>query len=134
MKKLLLLVLICFAQNTFSQSKNATTTVPDKENQIYDIKGIDSKPNFPGGIENFQKFLNENFVAPQDKPKLKGKVYATFIIEKDGSLSDIKIIKDLGFGTKEEAIRVLQLAPKWIPGKLKGAEVRTLNATAITVR
>lgn len=133
MKKFLFLIIICIAQNTLSQSKS-TGTVSDKENQIYNTAGLQTQPAFPGGLEEFQKFLNTNFIPPQEKPQLKGKVYATFIIEKDGSLSDIKIIRDLGFGTGDEAVRVLKSAPKWIAGKQDNKEVRTLFATSINVR
>ncbi len=134
MKKFLILILICVAQNTFSQSKNTKTNIPDDENTLYNTAGIDVQPEFPGGLAQFQKFLNTNFIPPQDNPKIKGKVYATFIIEKDGSLSDIKIIRDLGYGTKEEATRVLKLSPKWTPGKHQGKDIRTLFSTPISVR
>ena len=129
MKKLLILILICFAQNTFSQ----TTNVPDKSDLIYDIKGIDVKPEFPGSATEFNTYLDKNFIKPADKPKMKGKIYFTFIIEKDGSLSDIKVIRDLGYGTAEEALRVIKTKTKWNPGKYKNKEVRTLNSGMITI-
>ena len=57
----------------------------------------------------------------------------TFIIEKDGSLSDIKVLRDIGYGTGDEAIRVLKISPKWIPGKQNNKEVRTLYSLPIPV-
>lgn len=144
MKKLFILIAICCIQNTFSQtndSSNRTSSEPPKmsisevvredENQVYNTAGLEVKPEFPGGQAALESFLKENFKNP--KKDLKGKVYATFIIEKDGSLSDIKTIRDLGFGTKEEAIRVLKLSPKWIPGKQNDRFVRVLYAIPIAV-
>lgn len=141
MKKLLFLILICFAQFTFSQTTKErgkpaveTTNTAANENLIYATNGIDIKPEFPGGSIEFTNFLEKNFIKPADKPQLRGKIHFTFIIEKDGSLSDIKIVRDLGFKTGDEAIRVLKLAPKWNPGKQNGKEVRTLNGGSITIK
>lgn len=141
MKKFLLLILICFTQFTFSQTgkdreKPAVepTNTAANENLIYAINGIDTKPEFPGGSTEFNNFLEKNFIKPADKPTIKGKIHFTFIIEKDGSLSDIKILRDLGFKTGDEAVRVLSLAPKWTPGKQNGKEVRTLNGGSITIK
>lgn len=133
MKKFLFLIFICFIQNIFSQSKNTETSISLTEDQIYNTTGLDVTPEFPGGVEKFHKFVNENYIKPNKKSNLKGKIYTTFIIEKDGSLTDIKILKDLGFGTGNEAIRVLNLSPKWIPGKQNGKIVRVLFSAPILV-
>jgi len=105
--------------------------VVEEENQVHNTAGLEVRPEFPGGQEALDRFLKDNYKNP--KKDLKGKVYATFIIEKDGSLSDIKTIRDLGFGTKEEAIRVLKLSPKWNPGKQNEKVVRVLYAIPIVV-
>ena len=134
MKKVLFLIFICFAQNIFSQSKKIETTVPEDENMVYNTAGIDVVPEFSGGINEFYKFIAQNYIVPKEKPVfVKGKVYATFIIEKDGSLNEVKVLKDIGFGTGNEAIRTLKLCPKWTPGKLKGKEVRVLYSIPIVV-
>lgn len=133
MKKFLILILICCVQNVFSQSKKNEKKITEDENTIYNTAGLDVQPQFPEGYDAFQKFLNTNFIPPQDQPKLKGKIYTTFIVEKDGSLSDIKIVRDLGFGTKEEAIRVLKSSPKWTPGKHNDKLVRVLFSAPILV-
>ena len=103
------------------------------ENEVYNTAGITEKPDFPGGIMEFYKFVGNNFKTPE-QPNLKGKVYITFIVEKDGSLSDIKNIRDIGFGTGEEAIRVLKMCPKWIPGKMNGVPVRVMYSLPITIQ
>ncbi|BFM42002.1 hypothetical protein CFS9_06430 [Flavobacterium sp. CFS9] len=137
MNKFFLLLLICFAQVTFSQtnkeSEQTTTNSVSDNNEIYNIAGIDVKPEFPGGIIQFNTFLSKNFINPAEKPTLKGTIYFTFIIEKDGSISDIKIIRDLGFKTGDEAIRVLKSAPKWTPGKHQNKVIRTLNTGKISI-
>ena len=110
-------------------NKAKATTKTD----IYNTAGITTKPDFPGGIMEFYKFVGNNFKTPK-QPNLKGKVYITFVIEKDGSLSDIKNIRDIGFGTGEEAIRVLKTCPNWIPGKLNGVPVRVMYSLPITIQ
>jgi len=99
---------------------------------IYDVKGLDVKPDFPGGRDAFYKYIAMNYRTPNMK-KLNGKVYVTFIIEKDGSLSGMKILRDIGYGTGEEAIRVLELSPKWLPGEQNGQKVRCLYSLPITI-
>ena len=166
MKKLLILILICFVQTMFSQNtkssfkektsktKNTESAIievnphqealyePDAsqkvskktDNLVYNTAGIETKPEFPGGLNEFYKFIAQTYSVPKEKPiNIKGKVYATFIIEKDGSLSEIKILRDIGYGTGKEAIRVLKLSPKWIPGKLNNTEVRVLYSIPINI-
>ncbi|WP_413999973.1 M56 family metallopeptidase [Flavobacterium sp. W1B] len=100
---------------------------------IYNTAGITEKPEYPGGIENFYKFIALNYKAPTEA-NLKGKIYITFIVEVDGSLNDFKILRDIGYGTGEEAVRVLKLCPKWTPGKVNGEAVRTMYSVPITIQ
>ncbi|MCC9061380.1 energy transducer TonB [Flavobacterium piscisymbiosum] len=130
MKKFLILILICLAQNTFSQEVAKPNTTDD-DNKIYNTAGIDVKPEFPGGLEAMNGFIKQNFKNP--KEGLKGKIYTTFIIEKDGSLSDIKILRDLGHETGTEAIRVLKLFPKWSPGKQNNKIIRVLYSIPMII-
>lgn len=81
------------------------------------------EPSFPGGISEFYKFVANNFRIPKNL-KNKDKLIVSFIIEEDGSLTNIDVKKDLGLGTKEEAIRVLKISPKWIPAKVEGKTTR----------
>lgn len=138
MKKFLILILICFAQNIFSQTipkgdPNSTNTVPEAssiitynddnaDNLVYDKSVVEIKPEFPGGDEAFKIFIKENY-KKTDSSSPNGKIYISFIIEKDGSLSNINIIRDLGFGS-EEAIRILKKSPKWTTGKQNGKDLR----------
>ena len=94
-----------------------------EDNTIYNSAGIEVKPEFPGGIQKWYSFLKNNFSAP-DEPGLKGKVIVSFVVEKDGSLTDIKVLRDIGFGTGKEAERVLRKGPRWTPAEQNGKKVR----------
>ncbi|PXY45633.1 energy transducer TonB [Flavobacterium hydrophilum] len=143
MKKFLILTLICCVQNVFSQSEEVKITPEnlhnykgevikeEEENQVYNTAGLEVKPEFPGGLETMNAFIKQNFKNPKDG--LKGRIYATFILEKDGSLSDIKILRDLGHETGKEAIRVLKLFPKWSPGKQNNKIVRVLYSIPMVI-
>jgi beta-lactamase regulating signal transducer with metallopeptidase domain len=91
-----------------------------------------TQPEFPGGIDAFYKFIAENFKISTEF-KGSGKVFLTFMVEKDGSLSEFEILKDIGFGTGEEVIRVLKLSPKWVPGKQNNETVRVKYSLPIQV-
>lgn len=84
---------------------------------------MEKKPEFPGGIQEFYKFIAKNYVNPSGKG-LSGKVIVSFVIDTSGEVVDINVISDRGFGTGNEAIRVLKKCPKWIPGQQKGKPVR----------
>ncbi|MET0759438.1 MAG: energy transducer TonB [Flavobacterium sp.] len=104
-----------------------------EDNNIYNTAGIEVKPLFPGGMDKFYKYVGNNYRAPEEEG-LKGKVYVTFVVEKDGSLTDIKVLRDIGFGTGKEAIRVLKSSPKWVPGEQNGKKVRVLYSLPITIQ
>jgi TonB family protein len=99
---------------------------PTQEDKIHDFVSLDKQPTFPGGMEQFYRFLARTVKYPkeaQDK-NIQGKVFLTFVVEKDGKLTNIKIDRKLGGGTDEEAIRVMKLSPNWIPGILDKKPVR----------
>ena len=110
-----------------------TAAVVEEDNQVYNTAGIEVKPDFPGGIEKFYKFVGNNYKTPEEEG-LKGKVYVTFVVEKDGSLTDIKVLRDIGYGTGAEAIRVLKKCPRWTPGEQNGKKVRVLYSLPITIQ
>lgn len=104
-----------------------------EDNNIYNTAGIEVKPEFPGGLQKFYDFFNTNFKLPEGE-ELNGKIFASFIIEKDGSLTDIKVIRDIGFGTGKEAIRVLKMSPKWNPGQQNGKTVRVMYTLPFVIK
>ena len=87
---------------------------------------VEQEPEFKGGMRQFYQFLAANLNYPEAMIKfnVQGKVFVTMTVEKDGSLTDIKSLRDIGYGSAEEAIRVLKLSPKWQPGYQNGHPVR----------
>jgi len=83
-------------------------------------------PEYPGGEAAFSKFLQKNIRYPQIAKEngIQGRAYLQFIVERDGSLTDIKIVRNPGGGTGEEAARVLKMSPHWKPGMQNGNKVR----------
>ena len=103
---------------------------------IHNSAGITEKPDYPGGIEEFYKFVGKNYTISKEMQdaKVKGRVYLTFIVEKDGSITDIRNIRDFGYGSGEEAIRVMKLSPKWTPGKINNDNVRVMYSLPLTIK
>ncbi|OOV25465.1 hypothetical protein BXU11_15315 [Flavobacterium sp. LM5] len=106
------------------------------ENVIYQVNEITEDPIFPNGMEAFYKYVAMHFTLPKEavEQKAKGKIYLSFIIETDGSLTEITTLRDnVGYGTVDEAIRVVKSAPKWIPGKINSEPVRVRYSLPITI-
>ena len=106
---------------------------PD-ENGVYMI--VDEMPEFPGGDRALMDFIKDSIQYPADARKrgIQGRVFANFIVEPDGSLSDIKILRGIGGGCDEEAIRVIESMPKFIPGMQNGEAVRVSYTIPVIFR
>ena len=100
-----------------------------EDNTVYNA--VEVRPDFPGGIQKFYDFVGKNYRAPDED--VKGKVFVQFVVEKDGTLTDIKVMRDLGYGTGAEAIRVLKKSPRWKPGIQNGRPVRVLYSLPISI-
>ena len=132
MKKLLFSVLF-FGVFQITQAQNVTTnTNQTEDNSIHNISGIEVKPEFPGGVQAFYKFIAANYRSP-DVAGLQGKIFVSFVVDKDGSLTDIKAVRDIGYGTGLEAVRVFSLSPKWKPAMQNGEAVRCSYLIPITI-
>jgi TonB family protein len=94
------------------------------------LEVVEQMPEFPGGENSMLKFIAKNFVYPAEakRHEVGGRVLITFVINEDGSVSDIKPLlsenKLLGYGLEEEVIRVIGIMPDWIPGMQKGVPVK----------
>ncbi|RVT74965.1 hypothetical protein EOD40_12390 [Flavobacterium sufflavum] len=130
MKNYLFLFLCLLTQNLFSQ-ENVDKKALKKE--YFTTAEIDVKPEFPGGGEKMYSFIAKNYKIPESKEKIIGKIYIVFIVETDGSILDVKITKDIGHGTGEEAIRVIKMFPKWKPGEKNGEKVRVQYQIPISI-
>lgn len=97
---------------------------------------ISKMPSFPGGTDSLMAFLRENIQYPQIDMAMhtQGRTILSFIVEKDGSLSDISVVTPLSAGLDREAVRVVKLMPKWNPAERDGAKVRTRITLPITYR
>lgn len=89
------------------------------------------KPEFPGGINEFYKYVGKNFKSPNSA---KGKIKVGFVVEIDGSLKDFIILEGLNYHMNVEALRVLFNSPLWIPGKVDGRDARVKFSIPITIR
>ena len=121
------------AELTVEPVGTGVAAVVEEDNTVYNVAGIEVKPDFPGGLEKFYAFVGKNYQTPEEEG-LKGKVYVTFVVEKDGSLTDIKVVRDIGYGTGKEAIRVLNKCPRWTPGEQNGKKVRCTFSLPISIQ
>ena len=110
-----------FCLTTVSAQK---TVVSQKNEDVFDI--VEQMPEYPGGMQALFEFLKENIKYPEDaqKQKVEGRVLAKFVVETDGSISNIEVVKHAFPSLDAEAVRVIQAMPKWIPGRQKGQAVR----------
>lgn len=101
----------------------AKVTLKDADS-IFQI--VDQMPEFPGGVEALMDFVGKNVKYPEQakEKEISGRVFIGFVIEKDGSVNVVKVLRGIGGGCDEEAVRVIKAMPKWTPGKLKGQPVR----------
>jgi protein TonB len=104
-------------------------------NEPVNAAALDKMPEFPGGMSKFYTYVGNNFNRPELEAEKTLKVYVSFVIERDGSITDIVVKNDPGYGMGKEAIRVLKsLRTKWIPGVLNGKAVRTAYNLPITIK
>ena len=104
----------------------------DDQSDVFVI--VDEEPQFPGGQEALYKWLEENIKYPEQAKEngIEGKVYVTFVIEKDGSITIAKLLRDIGGGCGAEAVRAVKTMPRWIPAKQRGETVRVQFNLPIT--
>ena len=122
MKKLIILSLMAlFGLTTVSAQK---TVVAQKTQKVFDV--VEQMPEYPGGIQALFEYLSQNVKYPSDaeNQKVEGRVIATFIVETDGTINNVEVVKPVFPSLDAEAIRVLSGMPKWTPGKQSGKEVR----------
>lgn len=87
---------------------------------------VEEQPGYPGGEEARIAFLQQNIKYPEEAKELgiQGKVFVTFVVEVDGSITAVQVLRGIGGGCDEEAVRVVKSMPKWVPGKQRGVPVR----------
>ncbi len=100
------------------------TIVSQSKQNVYDA--VEQMPEFPGGMPAMMEFLQTNIKYPKDaiKQNVGGRVMVMFVVEPDGSLSNVRVARKVFPSLDAEAVRVVKAMPKWKPGKEKGRAVR----------
>lgn len=112
----------------------ATTGKERNDSPVYNFADLDPQPEFPGGLGAFLRHVMLEFKVPDVKENNTYRIFVSFVVETDGSMSNYKVLKDPGFGLGDEAIRTLKtITTKWTPGKIDGKDVRTSYSMPITV-
>lgn len=103
-----------------------TPIIEEEEQQEEIFMIVESMPEFPGGESKLYEYLADNIKYPElaKDAGISGRVFVSFVVEKDGSVTDIRILRGIGGGCDEEAIRLVKNMPKWTPGKQRGKAVR----------
>ncbi|MDR7132098.1 protein TonB [Algoriphagus sp. 4150] len=103
----------------------AEAPVEEKVDAIFDV--VETQPNPPGGMSGWNKYLSDNLKYPTQARRMgiEGTVIVVFVVNTDGSIQDVDVLRGIGGGCDEEAIRVVKSAPNWEPGKQRGRPVRT---------
>jgi protein TonB len=106
----------------------------EKADVIHEI--VETMPSYVGGLEEFYKFVGKHLKYPAQARRMgiEGKVFVYFVVDKDGGLNDIKIARGIGAGCDEEVLRIINMSPKWNPGKQRGVPVKVRMMMPITFR
>ena len=132
MKKFIIMALMAvFGLTTVSAQK---TVVAQKNQKVFDI--VEQMPEYPGGQAALFEYLSKNIKYPADaeKKKVEGKVFVTFVVDTDGKITDVSLMRKVFPSLDAEAIRVISAMPNWIPGKQKGRVVRVKYTVPIMFR
>lgn len=99
---------------------------PKVEEKTYEMFDIQKEPSFPGGLQEMYKWLNKNVEYPEmaKESGTSGQVVLTFVVGKDGSISDVNIVKDIGGGCGKSVKSTVEKMPKWSPGEANGHPVK----------
>ncbi len=111
-------------QDELSPSQQKAISSQIDTGQVFRV--VEKTPQFPGGIKKLMNYLATNIKYPAEarKAKVQGNVFVNFIIEKDGSVSHVKVLRGIGHGCDKEAVNAVKNMPRWIPGEQKGNPVR----------
>lgn len=117
-----------------SAQQPQTSVKNNTEEQVFTV--VEEMPEYPGGMSEFMKFIAQNIKYPTDalQGKVEGRVIARFVVCKDGSISDIEIMRSVSPSLDAEAVRVLKLMPKWKPGRQRGRAVPVKFTVPVTFR
>ena len=105
-----------------------------QDDRVFDV--VESMPQFPGGDAALMQFLSSNILYPAvaEENGIQGRVVCSFVVERNGSITDVRVIKSVDPSLDKEAVRVLKAMPSWIPGKQNGSAVRVKYSVPVTFR
>ena len=104
------------------EKHNLSTFMSNPSNRVYTV--VEEMPKFPGGDEKLFEFLSRiRYPIKAREEGISGRVYITFIIDENGNIKEPKVLRGIGGGCDEEALRIVKLMPAWIPGKQNGRSV-----------
>ena len=105
-----------------------------EETKVFDV--VEEMPQFPGGNSALFEYLSKNIKYPvvAEENGVQGRVVVTFVVERDGSITDVKVVKSVDPSLDKEAQRVVKSMPHWIPGKQNGSAVRVKYTVPVTFR
>ncbi|MBC8084780.1 MAG: energy transducer TonB [Hymenobacter sp.] len=122
--------------DTGSVVEAATQTAPEvpAEPVVYNV--ADEMPAFTGGAPAFLKFLQAKLKYPEEalRRNISGKVHVSFVVDEEGRILDPKVVRGLGSGLDEEALRLVRIMPWWTPGRINGRPVRVAYTLPIVFR
>lgn len=135
MKKLLIINLLLCSFPLFSQTDTAADSTAADE-KVYEMFDIQAPPGYPGGEKELLHFLTTNIAYPAEarNNKVSGSVLLNFVVNKDGSIVDVNILRDIGSGCGKEAKRVVEMMPNWTPGERRGEKVRVRYTLPVRFR
>lgn len=124
---MLVCLLFCFSQYLFAQQTTAQDLLlrePSQTGEVYTV--VEKQPSFPGGQKALQQYIKEsqNYPEAAKRAGLSGRVIVAFVVNTDGSIQNVELLKGIGMGCDEEAIRLVKRMPNWIPGSQSGKAVR----------
>ena len=131
MKKLFLLLLTI----VFGFTCSFAQTEANEEEQVYNV--VETMPEYPGGNDAMLRFINNQTkrYPVASNPNTRGRVVCQFIVEKDGTLSNVEVIRSAGEPLlKSEAVRIIESMPRWTPGQHDGQPVRVLYTLPINFK
>lgn len=116
------------------RSKPLYKPLPVNRNSVYDV--VEQMPSFPGGISGLRTYLNQNIRYPAEAQEncVQGRVVVRFVVEKDGHISDVTVLRSVDPSLDKEAVRVIRNMPRWSPGKQGGEPVRVRYTVPVSFR
>ncbi len=123
-------------QQVLKQNEVVVEKVEQKEEETKVFEVVEQMPQFPGGDAALMQYLSSHIKYPvvAEENGIQGRVVCTFVVERNGSITDVRVVKSVDPSLDKEAVRVIKSMPNWIPGKQNGSAVRVKYTVPVTFR